>query len=941
MAGLPVVCARQHLTKRRPCSGNVARSRGFSGHGRVRSIRSGGAEIQGPQIRDAAAGGETAGEGRYDALFRDAADVMLVIDPADGRIVDANLAACAFYGHDREHLVGRAITEINADPPDRTHENMSRVANGTQRFFHFQHRLASGELRDVEVSSSRVETDGRPLLFSVIHDISDRIASERAIRSEEALLGRAEAIAHVGSWRMELATGKVVWSDEMARIFGVDPSAIGFTAAEAITRGVHPDDRAMLDEVNSASLADGVPRPADYRILRADGTVRWVHAEGEQEIDDTGRVVALIGFVQDITDRKRVEDELRRSELKHRTVIAQSPIPIAAHREGRAVFANPAHKAMFRYRDDEELATLAMDDMVAPESRDMVRQMLARRRQGLPVPSEYEFEGLRRDGTTFPALVKTAPIDLPDGPATLVFHIDLTESKRFSEALQASEEKFSTAFRSAPVLVSLTDPEGVFIDTNEEGLRISGFTRDEVIGRTSVETGWITAEDRDMLRGEIQTHGRIAGVEIECHAKDGRTVVCLLNGEPITVLGRSCLLIVAVDITDRRRMERERERLQAELAQSQKMEAVGRLAGGVAHDFNNLLTAIGGYARLLEADLAAGAGDPADAAEIRHAADRAAALTARLLAFSGRHDAQPVTIDLAVAVNQILPMLRRIVPERIEIATELQPCAPVMADPAELDQVIVNLVVNAADAMPAIGRISIRVGASGHDDAFVRSHVNSRPGPHARLTVTDIGSGMDEMTRAHIFEPFFTTKPAGQGTGLGLATVYGVVERMGGTIEVTSAPGFGSIFEIDLPASGPTAGLAAEAAEQAAQAGTERILLVEDEPMVRQLATAALLRLGYRVVPLESPAEATGVPDSDYDLLITDVVMPGMDGTELARTLRQGRPDLPVLFVSGYSYGTVWDHILDEPRTTMLWKPFTPTELVNAARKLLDDAKRQ
>jgi two-component system cell cycle sensor histidine kinase/response regulator CckA len=877
------------------------------------------------------------GSVRYNSLFRDSADVMLVIDPADGRILDANVAASEFYGYSHDQLVGRSIVEINADPPDRTKRNMSRAVTGSQRFFHFQHRLASGEIRDVEVSSSRVESDGRTVLLSIVHDVSERVAGERALRSSEALLGRAESIAHVGSWRLDLATGTVVWSAEMARIFDTNPAAIGFDAAAAIDQAVHPDDRARLNAVNSASLADGVPRTAEYRILRTDGSVRWVHAEGERETDESGRVVALIGFVQDITEGKHAEDALRQSEAKHRTVIEQSPIPIAAHRAGRAVFANAAHRAMFRYADDQELASLDLADLVAPESREMVRRYVERRALDLESIDEYEFVGLRRDGTTFPALVKSVPIDLPDGPATLVFHIDLTELRRTGEALRAAEERFTTAFRSAPVMVTLQDMTGLFLDINDEALRVAGFSRDEVIGHTALETGWISPDNRQRLHEEIRTKGRIAGMEMEFRAKDGRTIVCLVSGEPIQMLGRQCLAIVSIDITDRRRIEDERERLQAELAQSQKMEAVGRLAGGVAHDFNNLLTAIGGYARILEDGLATGAADPADAAEIRSAADRASALTAKLLAFSGRNSAAASTIDLAAAVNQILPILRRIVPERIEITAELLPGLQVHGDPTELDRVIVNLVVNAADAMPAIGRITIGTCAVDHDPEFVRGRLNARPGPHARLTVSDIGSGMDEGTRARIFEPFFTTKPAGQGTGLGLATVYGVVERMGGTIEVRSAPGLGSVFEIDLPASPPPVGLAAECPEQASAPGTERVLLVEDEPIVRKFVSGALARLGYRVIATENPAEATKVPGADYDLVITDVVMPGMDGTELARTLRRNRPELPILFVSGYSQGIAWGGALAEPRTGMLSKPFTPSELAGAVRKLLDD----
>jgi len=927
----------------------MSQVRPASSHPTDRPRADGSASQHAPDADDASASPDAAGRPRYDTLFRDSADVMLVIDPTDGRIVDANHAAEAFYGYDRDRLLTLPITEINTDPPDRIRANLSRVAAGAQRFFHFKHRLASGETRDVQVSSSRVEIEGRALLLSIVHDISDQMAAEQAVRNSQALLDRAESIAHVGSWRMDLATGTVSWSREMSRIFEVNPSGPDFRAVDAISQAIHPDDRAMIEEVNAATLRDGVPRPADYRILHSDGTVRWVHAEGVQELDDSGRAIAMVGFVQDITARKEAEAELRareielrRSEGKYRTVLEQSPVPIAAHRAGRGIFANEAHRRLFGYSSLEEVTGLDVDDMVAPESRAMVHEIVGRRLHGLPAEGEYEMLGLRADGTTFPTLVKSVPIELPDGPATLIFQLDLTEAKRAEEALRASEEKFAKAFQAAPLLISLADlSTGLWVDVNEEALRLTGFSRDEVVGHSAVEIGWITDEDRLRLREELQTKGRIVEMEMECRAKDGRKIVGLVSGELISVLGRQCLLTVTVDITERRRVEAERERLQVELAQSQKMEAVGRLAGGIAHDFNNLLTAIGGYARILEADLTNGAGDPEDAAEIRRAADRAAALTAKLLAFAGRHTVQPVAIDLATAVGQILPMLRRIVPERIRIVTELFPGPAIDGDPAELDQVVVNLVANAADAIAGIGIVAVRTSAVDHDEEFVRAHLNARPGPHARLAVTDTGSGISEAVRARIFEPFFTTKDVGQGTGLGLATVYAVVERMGGTIEVRSSPETGTAFEIDLPASRSPAAVAVAPvapAELPARRGAERILLVEDEPMVRKFATAALLRLGYRVIAAETPADAAGIRASDYDLLVTDVVMPGMVGTELVRTLRHMRPDLPVLFVSGYSQGTVSKAALEEPRTALLSKPFTPSELADAVRRLLDGA---
>ncbi len=396
------------------------------------------------------------------------------------------------------------------------------------------------------------------------------------------------------------------------------------------------------------------------------------------------------------------------------------------------------------------------------------------------------------------------------------------------------------------------------------------------------------------------------------------------EGRPVAIVG------YVQDITERKNAE-------ASLAQSQKMEAIGRLAGGVAHDFNNLLTAIGGYARILESDLAAGAGNVEDAAEIRRAADRAAVLTARLLAFAGRRAVRPEAVDLSSAVGLMVPMLRRMIPERIEIATKLKAVAAVEADPGEVDQIILNLAINAGDAIPDVGRLTIETKMAEHSTTWVRAHPGSRTGPHVRLTVCDSGVGMDENTRSRIFEPFFSTKPLGQGTGLGLATVYAVVARLGGSIDVVSAPGLGTTIDVDLPPSGVSIASLSQGVPDARTEGTERILLVEDEDTVRQFTAAVLIRLGYVVLAEQSPNAALSKPPSEYDALVTDVVMPGLNGAELARRLRDTRPDLPVLFISGYSHGVA--ELPTNPGSALLAKPFTAVALGQAIRELFEKTR--
>ena len=379
-------------------------------------------------------------------------------------------------------------------------------------------------------------------------------------------------------------------------------------------------------------------------------------------------------------------------------------------------------------------------------------------------------------------------------------------------------------------------------------------------------------------------------------------------------------------IVEQRRLRRAaaiRERLEAELRQAQKLEAVGRLASGIAHDFNNVLTAISGNAHLVRADLATGSASVDDVDEVLAAANRARDLVSQLLAFSRRRPAEPRPVAVDVALDALTPMLRRLVPAHVEIDAQLAaPSVAVRIDPIELDQIVLNLVVNAVDAMPDGGRLAISTAPIGD---------------RVRLTVRDTGLGMDEATRSHIFEPFFTTKPIGQGTGLGLSTVFGITQRAGGTITVETAPGRGTSFAIDLTVVEPAADGEPDVEPAGQAVRTARILLVEDDPAVRDLADRVLSRAGHRVVSTAKPSDALDTLASDsVDLLLTEVVMPGLSGGALAARARALRPELRVLFVSGHTGHAESEALEVGPGDGFLRKPFTPRELVDAVHGMLD-----
>jgi nitrogen-specific signal transduction histidine kinase/CheY-like chemotaxis protein len=395
-----------------------------------------------------------------------------------------------------------------------------------------------------------------------------------------------------------------------------------------------------------------------------------------------------------------------------------------------------------------------------------------------------------------------------------------------------------------------------------------------------------------------------------------------------------------LDITERKRAEQALRQSEAQLRQVQKMEAVGQLAGGVAHDFNNLLTVITGRTELLLLRLATDDPRRRDVELVRKTADRAASLTQQLLAFSRKQMLQPRVLDLNGVVAGMAQMLKPLIGETIELDSLLDPTlAHVKADPAQIEQIILNLAVNARDAMPQGGRITIETGNVELDDAFVAAHPGASAGAHAMLSVRDTGTGMSPEVQAHLFEPFFTTKGVGKGTGLGLATVYGIVKQHGGYIRIESAPGAGTVVRIYLArvAAVPDAA-SAPAADAPAIAGSGTVLVVEDEHELRALATEVLGLAGYSVLSAGSPSAALEVARrhaGPIHLLLTDVVMPEMSGRDLADRLVQSRPGLKILYMSGYTDDAIVHHGVLDPGTALLQKPFTPDRLTRMVGDLL------
>jgi PAS domain S-box-containing protein len=516
------------------------------------------------------------------------------------------------------------------------------------------------------------------------------------------------------------------------------------------------------------------------------------------------------------------------------------------------------------------------------------------------------------------------------------FKLEVIGREETRRATEAERDRLAAVIEQAGESVDITDCDGRIVYTNTAFTNITGYEMREVLGRRpdflradSESSESAAAMNDAILEGNAWT-GHQRARRKDGSERDMDLAITPLRDASGTVVGT---IVIGRDVSRERLLE-------AQLMQSQKLEAIGRLAGGIAHDFNNLLTAISGYAEILQAEL--GPEDPRtqDVSQIQRAAARATQLTAQLLAFSRRQILSPTPLDPQAVVSGIAPMLRRLIGEDVEVVVQARAgLGPVLADPSQLDQMLVNLALNARDAMPSGGRLDIEVDETELDAEFVGAHVGAHVGPHVVFRIRDTGTGMPPDVLMHAFEPFFTTKGPGKGTGLGLSTVLGIMEQSNGYIDVTSEPGVGTTFELYLPkTSAPRVGaaLTADVAAEARGAGT--VLVVEDEAGVRALLCRILEKAGYTVIAAGTAEEALLLEAGHrgaIDLLFTDIVLPGMSGRDLAQAMAVRRPETPVLYASGYNEEIVAARGVIEPGISYLAKPYTSDEVLRRVAGLV------
>ena len=923
------------------------------------------------------------------SVFDGSALPMGLVRP-DGSWLRANRAMAALLGSTAEALVGCRV-EAFTHPADRSadQEAIRLLHAGEVTSYQSEKRLIrEGEEPLWVLATVTALADGP--MHVAYQDITERKLAEQDLRQREERYRLASLAANDALWDWDLLTDRIVWTEPAGGKFGYHRSGRGASAAWWYER-LHADDRERVVSGMHAAIAHGAECWHDeYRFRRADGSYAQLLDHAAIVRDEAGDAVRMVGGVIDRSEETRAEllasgqselleqiaagldlsavlDRVVRFTETHGSHLTAAILVVSADARELRLTAAPSLPAGLRdtlavmpLEAAAGLAALAATRRETVAYPDLTAQprepwSVALREAG--VAAAWALPLFAADGSLIGAFqIHSAKLDHPDDADRRVVELAARVAEiaiardRSQDALARGTRLLEQVLDNLPVGVWVLDRDGRIMFGNPAGRAIWGGPRYLGLEEGEAYRGWwadsgepVAPEEWAATRA-IQKGETTLNEAVDIETFDGSRKTILNSAVPLRSLGGEIIgaILVNQDITDQRAAEAALRSSEAQLRHAQKMEAVGQLAGGIAHDFNNLLTGILSYSELMLQELREGDPLRGDLEQIRHAGQRAAGLTRQLLAFSRRQVLQPRVLSLNATVTELESMLRRLLGADVSVESELDPGLwYVLADPGQLEQVLVNLVVNARDAMSEGGVVTIATAnrqLHATDDARGNS---VRAGSYVTLSVRDTGVGMDVPTQARIFDPFFTTKEAGKGTGLGLSTVYGIVEQSGGHVAVESAPGQGATFTIFLPRHDPSPGAVApgQLDRRGLPTGNETLLLVEDEAAVRSSTRRLLERHGYQVVEARHGRDALRILDEGgrrIDLVITDLVMPEMGGREMVERVRAHHPAMKVLFMSGYSERAVTSDGTMPPGTGFVEKPFTVEQLIRRTREILD-----
>lgn len=879
----------------------------------------------------------------YRSLFHGANDALLVLEGE--RIIDCNPRAVELYGWPREHLVGHSMLRLT--PDDRRalpHADeicrayLDNAQAGQLRRVECEQQRRDGSLLLAEVAFSPVRLGDRPVLQAIVRDITEQRRTEQELQRSRAELEEAEALAHLGHWSVSLESRRLRLSRQLTAILDL-PAGAEVSDPDHLLAQIEGPDRVHLMQRIDRTIRYGEQSELTLRYRRQDGANRWLYVRIDPRRNSAGVVTDLFGTIVDITAQKSAEAALHESMARYRNLVEQIPAVVYARplrSDSPAAFVSPQIELITGFTAEEWLADGdAFAGRVLPEDLERVQQA-AQRCQAGEGAMNVEYRMRSRDGRTVWVHDQATVLHDHAGQPLCIQGVlmDITARRHSEETLHLLQ----TALAAAANGVIITDAEGGIQWVNEAIVRLYGYGSEELLGKTP-RVLRSPRQDARIYAGLWETirAGRVWHGDIVNRCKNGQeleeemTITPVRNPEGVI----THFVAIKQDVTDRRKLQRQ-------MLRGQKMECLGRLAGGVAHDFNNLLQTITGCSELLLESMPATGTACQELQEIQQAATRASALTRQLLVFSRRQTMETKSIDLADLLDGMVKMLRRLLGE--DIVLEMVVAAalpPVLADHGQLEQVVMNLALNARDAMPRGGGLLVSAAHVDLGTEDAASIPGSRPGSFIRLRVEDTGTGMPPDVLEHIFEPFFSTKAPEKGTGLGLAVVYGIVQQHGGFMQVASEAGTGSRFDLWLPVApaGQDAAIGPAEIRLPPVAGHgERILIVEDEARVCRTVVQILRSARYEVVAATTAAEAREqfrLAEGRFALLLVDVVLPDGMGTELADELLLAKPNLKIIFHSGYSDDKSRWAVIQERGFLLLQKPYRREVLLQALEDTL------
>lgn len=746
---------------------------------------------------------------------------------------------------------------------------------------------------------------------------------------------------------LNLESGELEHVGAASRAFlGQDPEALQGGGSALLRSLVHPKEALPESVAQFQALSRGSGKTAshktEFRIRREDGQWHWFAATLTPfDSDAEGSFSRILILMEDVTaDRTTLESVQEEQRQLHELTDLLPQTVFEVDLKGTITYANRALIDRFGYSAEDIAANMGMLQVIVPEERERACEAIQAVLDG--GRSGREYWGLRKDGGTFPMVVHASPIIRHGAPVGLRgLIVDLTEQKRVEQALRESEQVYRSIFENTGNASVITDENGRIQLANAEWERLSGYLREECEGRM----GWqdfIAPEDLERVRG----YSRVRSHSMEAAPKEFEFRFLTRSGEVRQVVnhvgmipGTQKRIAFLLDVTDRRQAEAEREQLEARLRQVEKLEAVGQLAGGIAHDFNNYLGTIQGFAELLAERLE----DPAlhrYTERIRTSCGRAADLTRQLLAFARKGNIFSVPLDVHQSIQEVISLLQHSFDRRITLQARLEaPTGVIVGDPTQLQNALMNMALNSRDAMPEGGTLTFATTTRTLDEDYCRRIPYAmEPGHYLQISITDTGLGMDAETQKRIFEPFFTTKEQGKGTGLGMASVYGIVKHHRGAINVYSELGRGTCIKIYIPLATPGTTVEGGSEKTETLRGASRILVIDDEEMVAEMATEMLESLGYQVDVCRDGLEACAFYQESWrkvDLVLLDLIMPRLGGKDTFAALRAINPEARILLSSGFSVEGEAQGILELGAIGFLQKPYQKSELAQKLQEAL------